>query len=254
MRAILFLLCSAVSISAGAETITLTADPWLPYNGVATREPAGYMVDAARLIAHASGDEIDYGNLPWDESLDAVRSGRIDCVVGAAKADAEDFAFPDVSWGLSQIEFYGLNDTSWRFSGIASLEQVRLAVIEDYSVSDSLDAYVAANRTNPNRIAIINGVRRATMSAVSSLVSKKADVFAEDNYVMQLTLSTMQMSDRVIKLGAIDEPSEVYIACTPVGARGAVLARKFSDGLVKLRASGELQKILDNYQLHDWAK
>ncbi len=236
----------------GAEKISIRADPWLPYNGVGSKAPAGYMIDAARLIARANGHTIEYLNLPWDDALVAVRRGDYDCVVGAAIDDADDFMFPQVSWGKSQNAFWGMAETSWRYTDISSLESVRLAVIVDYTYSDELDAYIAAH-ADDGKIVVIKGARRATMSAVSNLVARKADVFVEDLNVMQQTLAAMGMTDRVINLGTLDDLTDVYIACTPAHPRGKQYAQMFSDGLVKLRASGELQKILDSYGLKDWA-
>lgn len=237
--------CNAVEIS-------IRADPWLPYNGVGSKPPAGYMIDAARLIARANGHTIEYMNQPWDDALVAVRRGDYDCVAGAAIDDADDFMFPEVSWGKSQNAFFGMAESSWRYTGAASLDSVRLAVIADYSYSDDLDAYIEAH-ADDGKVVVINGARRATMSAVSNLVARKADVFVEDVNVMQQTLVAMSMADRVINLGTLDELTDVYIACTPAHPRGKQYAQMFSEGLIKLRASGELQKILDGYGLKDWA-
>ena len=234
-----------------AETITIRADPWLPYNGMSSKPPQGYMIDLADRIAKANGHRIEYGNLPWDDALDAVRKGQFDCVAGAAIDDADDFAFPEASWGKSQNAFFVMQESKWRYTGIDSLASVRLAVIDAYSYSEDLDAYIAAHRDD-GRLVIIKPVRRATVSAVSQLVTERADVVVEDINVMSQTLATLQMTDRVINAGTGDERTDVYIACTPATPRGKELAKMFSDGLVALRASGELQKVLDNYGLKDW--
>jgi polar amino acid transport system substrate-binding protein len=234
-----------------AESITIRADPWLPYNGLGNKPPAGYMIELAQKIARANGHSVNYANMPWDDALADVRKGTYDCVVGAARDDAEDFMFPDVPWGKSQNAFFGMAESPWRFIGMESLDSVRLAVIESYSYSDELDAYIEAHHAD-GKVVTISGIRRATMSAVSQMVAHKADVFVEDVNVMQQTLNTMQMTDRVINKGTLDELTDVYIACTPANPRGKEFARMFSDGLVKLRASGELQAILDGYGLKDW--
>jgi ABC-type amino acid transport substrate-binding protein len=82
------------SASALADTISIRADEWLPYNGPQSKKPAGYMIEAAEKIAAANGHTIKYATMPWDDAVAAVRRGAHDCVVGALKADAEGFAFP----------------------------------------------------------------------------------------------------------------------------------------------------------------
>lgn len=251
LRCLCFVVTLYIAPSSWAESISIRADPWLPYNGLGNKAPGGYMIDVAEKIARASGHTINYANMPWDDALAAVRKGEYDCVVGAARDDADDFMFPDASWGKSQNAFFGMAESPWRFTGLESLDAVRLAVIESYSYSDDLDAYIEAHRTD-GKIVTITGIRRATMSAVSQLVSRKADAFVEDVNVMQQTLNTMQMTDRVVNKGTLDELTDIYVACTPAKPRGKEYAKMFSDGIVNLRASGELQTILDAYGLKDW--
>jgi polar amino acid transport system substrate-binding protein len=246
-------LALTISLPIAAETISIRADPWLPYSGLGSKAPSGYMVDLARKIAAANGDTIDYANMPWADAKSAVRKGESDCVVGAARGDARDFVFSDAVWGRSQNAFFGLAESHWRFDGMQSLESIKLAVIEGYAYTDELDAYIEAHR-NDGKVVVVGGIRRVAMNAVSQLVKKQADVFVEDVNVMQQTLSDLQMTDRVVNLGTLGKLSDIYIACTPAKPRGKVLAKMFSDGLLKLRASGELQKILDGYGLRDWEK
>jgi polar amino acid transport system substrate-binding protein len=251
LRCLLAVAGLSIAAVSWADSITIRADPWLPYNGLGNKAPAGYMIDLAEKIARSNGHTIGYANMPWDDALAEVRKGTYDCVVGAARDDADDFMFPDASWGKSQNAFFGIAENPWRFNGMESLDSIRLAVIESYSYSDELDAYIEAHKTD-GKVVTITGIRRATMSAVSQLVSRKADAFVEDVNVMQQTLNTMQMTDRMVNKGTLDELTDVYIACTPANPRGKQYAAMFSDGIVKLRTSGELKTILDAYGLKDW--
>lgn len=251
LRCLLAALAFCSTQTVHAEQITIRADPWLPYNGVAGKPPAGYMIDAAEQIAKANGHTIQYANMPWDDALAAVRAGQHDCVVGAAHDDAEGFAFPTLSWGRSQNAFFAMTGNPWRYAGVASLAGVRLAMIEGYSYSDELDAYIEAH-ANDGKVIVINGIRRATINAVSQMAAGKADVFVEDVNVMRQTLDEMAMTERVENHGNLDELTDVFIACTPARPQGAVYATMFSEGLARLRASGELAKILARYGLKDW--
>lgn len=61
--------------SARADTISIRADEWLPYNGATSRNPAGYMIEMADAIAKANGHTIDYRTMPWKDALEATRKG-----------------------------------------------------------------------------------------------------------------------------------------------------------------------------------
>lgn len=245
---VLLLLASPVS----ADTIRIRADEWLPYNGPSSQKPPGYMIEMATRIAAAAGHTVDYRHIPWDSALDGVRAGRFDCVVGAARTDAPDFAFPDQHWGLSSVAFYALADSTWTYTGLPSLDGVRLGVIPDYSYSDDLDPYIEEHADNPARVVQVIGGGRVAMSAASRLVSRKIDVFAEDPNVMRATLKTLDLSGRIVERGRAKEDDPIFIACTPADPRGAAYAKLFSEGTNSLRDSGELAKILANYGMQDW--
>lgn len=249
----LFAALCVLSSNLYADTISIRADEWLPYNGPTTKKPPGYMIELAEKIAAANGHTIAYATMPWEDAVAAVKRGAHDCVVGALKSDAPGFAFPNETWGMSQSAFYTLDDTKWRYSGIDSLANQRLAVIEGYSYSDDIDAYVEQFKDDPARIVMISSAGRAQMNAVSRLVSKKADVLVEDINVAKLTIGKLNLADRVVMADVATEPEPLYIACTPADPRGKKYADMFSDGIAKLRASGELATILDKYNLSDWA-
>ena len=75
----------AVGLPAVAGVITIRADEWLPYNGGSKMKPPGYMIEMADSIARKNGHEVEYRVLLWEDSLEAVRKGLTDCVVGAYK-------------------------------------------------------------------------------------------------------------------------------------------------------------------------
>jgi polar amino acid transport system substrate-binding protein len=248
-----FVLLSCAAV-VQADTISIRADEWLPYNGPLTRKPPGYMIELADAIAAANGHTIDYKTMPWDDAVASSRKGDIDCVVGALKSDAEGFMFPDEPWGESLNGIFALEDLQWEYNGIESFSTVRVAVISGYSYSEEIDAYVEQYKDDPSKVVVVNSVGRALMNAVSRLVSKKADVVIEDVNVAASTFKRMQMSDRMKSVGVIGEAEPLYIACTPANPRGKQFAEMFSKGTVELRSSGKLQEILEKYGLEDWKR
>ena len=249
----LFIGLCGLSSSVVADAISIRADEWLPYNGPTVKKPPGYMIELAEKIAVANGHTIAYATMPRDDAVAAVRRGAHDCVVGALKDDAKGFEFPTEAWGMSQSAFYTLDDSKWRYAGIDSLASQRLAVIEGYSYSDAIDAYIEEFKADPARIVMISSAGRAQMNAVSRLIAKKADVLVEDINVAKLTIGKLNLSDRVVMADVATDSEALYIACTPADPRGRKYADMFSKGIAKLRASGELATILDKYNLSDWA-
>lgn len=245
--------CAALSAPAQADDIRIRADPWLPYSGGGDMKPAGYMVEMAKAIAEANGHTIQYRTMPWANALEVVREGKADCVVGAYLSDAEGFAFPDVGWGPSGNIFWGLAEQPWRFDGIASLDAVKVGVIEEYSYGDELDAYIETHKADAERLEIVPAVGRGVVRLLARLIGKRVDTIIEDRNVLAFALEEAKMDPgRVIALGETGEPESVYIACTPADPRGQQYADMFGKGTAQLRASGKLAEILARYNLKDW--
>ncbi len=240
--------------AAVADEIRIRADEWLPYNGGSNMKPPGYMIEMAKLIAERNGHTIQYRHMPWEDALDGTRQGSFDCVVGAYKSDAEGFAFPARGWGYGDNAFFGFSDNPWRYSGIASLEGVRVGVLEGYSYGDELDAYIEQHKDDASRIVVVPVVGRAIVKLIANLVSRRIDVFLEDSNVAAYGIAQSKMEEgRIVALGEASEAEEVHIACTPADPRGRRYADMFDAGLTQLRASGELAQILAKYGLQDWA-
>ncbi len=251
---LLFVLLVIAAPAATADTISIRADEWLPYNGATSRNPAGYMIEMADAIAKANGHTIDYRTMPWKDALEATRKGDHDCVVGALKSDAEGFAFAAKPWGKSQNAFYGLNDSAWKFESLDSLSNVRLAVIEGYSYTEELDAYIAKYKADPKRIVMVKPIGRAIVNMISQVSNKRADVLIDDVNVVMNAVIKLELNDRIVQLGVANQPNEIYVACTPANPKGKKYADMFSAGTEQLRKSGQLDAMLRKYLVPDWQK
>ena len=249
----LLLATLTISASVRAETITIRADEWLPYNGPSTLRPAGYMIDLAMRIAKDHGHTIDYRHLPWDDALAAVKKGEFDCVVGANEEEAEGMVLPGLSWGSSQSVAYTLEGSKQVIGSIEAIKAKRLIYIPGYSYGEELDPWIEQNAGNPAVVVPVTSGGRAAMSAISKLVAKLGDVFVEDRNVIAHNLKQLDMVGRLKAQVVVDEePTPIFIACTKANLRGAQFTSMFEEGTRQLRASGELGKILEPYGLTDW--
>ena len=239
--------------SAAADTITIRADEWLPYNGPSTRKPAGYMIEFADRIAAANGHTIDYRHLPWDDALVAVQKGEFDCVVGANAEEAEGMALPALSWGNSQNAAWTVEGRKFNIDTVEAIKAHKLVYIPGYSYGEEIDPWIEQNEGNAEVIIPVTSGGRAAMTAVSKLVSKLGDVFIEDRNVIGHTLKQLDMVGRLKEQVLVDEePTPIFIACTMANPRGAQFVKMFEEGTRQMRESGELEKIISNYGVVDW--
>ncbi len=141
---------------------------------------------------------------------------------------------------------------SWRFTSIKSLQGIRLGCTQDYNYGESLNTYIAENRGSDTTQSIAgnNVVERN----LKKLLIHRIDAYVEDWNVIRYTAKKMGIIDKIDHGGRQGTPIDLYIAFSPVNPNSLMYAKLLSDGLMKMRKSGELAKILEKYSVIDWQK
>ena len=249
-RVLSLLLLFSLFPLANSATVSIRADEWYPVNGKDNGSHPGYMIELAREILTENGHRLDYQTLPWVGSITMVRKGSFDCVVGADTNDAPDFIFTQKTWGFIKPVFYVKKGKSWKFTGIDSLKHVRLGVIGSYAYSEELDKYVAQNKGS-EKVQVVNA-DKALRQNIGKLLSNRLDVVVEFDLIMDAKLNELGYSQDVIPAGELTSGEPLYLACGPNKPSSAKYVDMFSNGIIKMRENGTLQKILDKYGLADW--
>jgi polar amino acid transport system substrate-binding protein len=245
----LLVVCLFPALSA-ADVLKVRADSWMPYNGKPADEKPGYVVEIMRAIFETRGTRIDYQIQPWADALAAARLGEVDAVIGANEREAEGLIVPETPIGSPVMALFTRKNLDWKFARIASLKAVRLGVMEGYSYWDALDSYV--DNPSGGHVSIFAG-DTPLLDALAKLDSGELDVIAEMVPVMVWTLKSKGRSTGDLNIAYKHENEPIYVAFTN-SLRGIKYAAEFDAGLQKLRASGELGKILSRYGVQDWEK
>jgi len=240
------------SIAASSATLSVRSDSWPPYNDEPKSPKPGYMIQVLWEIFKSHGYVIDYDIMSWTDSLDAVREGRFNAIVGAAKDDAPDFIFPQESFGLSDTAFFVKKGSAWRYDGPASYSKVKLGVIESYSYNEEVDAYLESS--SGESVFVATG-DNPLLQLIQMLRSGKIDVVVEDSNVMFNALIDNNIAlGEIVPAGRCEEISDLYVAFSPADPKSKELAEMFDAGIKELRQKGKLQATLKLYGLKDWAK
>lgn len=253
LQIILFLVLSLfVSIiRAENETIVLGADIWCPVNCAPNSERPGYMIEIAQKIFKEQMVNVEYRVMPWSRAIVEAEKGNIQAIVGAFKGDAPHFVYPQEELGLIGNSFFTHVYNSWHFQGIDSLEQIVLGTIKDYEYGDTVNQYVA-NKKNAGKIVEMTGDKNVLSRSMDMLISNRIDVIVESDVVFWYQAKKANLVDSVKFAGQASKPTKVYIAFAPNSEISMKYAKILSDGVVNLRASGELKKIMSKYGLQDW--
>lgn len=243
-------LLALLPVESRADTITVRADEWCPYNCAAKAKKPGYAIEIIKAIYEKAGHTIDYQVMGWTRSIERTRAGEFTAIIGAARDDAPDFVFPQKAIGLSGTAFAINSGDSLIYTGTAALEEKRLGIINSYSYDEDLDAYIKANKNNPSRIDAVSG-DDALEKNFNKLIARRIDVLADDASVLLYKSDAMGLSDKVTFIHS-PRSDPVYIAFAPKNPKAREYAELFEKGIDDLRATGKLKEILVRYGLKDW--
>lgn len=234
------------------EPLSIRADVWFPINGLPNSDKPGYMIEMASTIMKQYGREVDYRTMPWERSLDQVRKGNFDCVVGAYKDDAPDFIFPELPWGRIETTIYVKSDSDWTYQGIDSLNDISIGTIGGYAYSEEIDAYVEKYK-DTSKVQVINA-NNALEQNIKKLLAGRLNALVESDLVLEAKLQEMGLEGQIKPAGQVRGATEMYIACSPAKEGMQEIVEQLNEGLIELRANDKLKPLLTKYGLKDWKR
>jgi polar amino acid transport system substrate-binding protein len=244
-QAALLLILASLAGLTQADTIRLRSDAWFPLNGDPGAVRPGFGIEALQRIWGPAGYRLDYQLMSWSRSLEAVRDGQADCVIGADEEEAGDLLIHREPLGTDATKLYVRAADLWRFNSIEDLGRRSVAVISDYSYGEALDAWLSDSR-NATRIQMAYGAD-ALEGNIRKLLAGQVDVVPESPMVMSNALRRLNLERFVTVAGVASPPAPFYVACTAGNAEAEVWLATLDEGLRRLRASGEWQALLSEY-------
>lgn len=246
------LLWCLVLNSAGAETITLWADQWCPYNCEPTANKPGYMVEIAKRVFEKAGHIVAYKAENWSRALEEARAGKIHGVIGANAAEVKEngLVIGTVPLGIELNCFYVLQTNNWHYDGIASLHDIVVGGVQGYNYNDLLNPYV---KGHPKQFELLSGddglsrnIRKLKMRRIGALI-------ANQNTLLYELASTKETDIREAGCDHSVKQRGLYIAFSSKHPQAGIYAKLLSDGVNAMRQRGELQNLLNSYGIKDWA-
>ena len=251
MRHILILICLffVVMPRAYAEHILIAADRWCPFNCEVGAELPGFMVEVAQRVFSDHGHDVEYIEMNWSRAIQETRKGNINAIMGGFKSDAPQFIYPQEELAVLGNSFFVRKDSDWTYEGVESLKSVQLGAILGYDYGDELRSYI--QESGAERVTMLNGNYHLLSQGIKLLDRHRIDAMIETDPVFWYTANQLGLADQFKFAGTVQR-EKAYIAFSPALKSSTVYANLLSDGIKKLRASGELSTILAKYGLKDW--
>lgn len=239
------LLCSSLSF---ADTITLLADEWCPYNCDPKAANPGYMIEIAKLAFEAKGHTVDYKLINWERALQMVKEGKAVGAVGADKSELEGGIYPAEEMGTAINSFFVQATSNWSYAGPESMKGQKIGVIHGYPYDESIENFFKANAGVADFVSGDN----ATETNIKKLQAGRINAYLENEAVFNNKAKNMGLDSAFKKVGNESDKTQIYIAFSPTNPQAKGYSTILSDKVKELRANGELAKILAKYGLKDW--
>jgi len=245
---IIIALCGAATIGRSAETLRIRADTWMPFNGDPKSQTPGYVVELLKIIFEPRDITVDYQNQPWADALKAAGHSEIDGVIGASRIEAAQLIVPEECIAVTKIGLFVLKGNPWRYQNMGSIESVRIGAIDAYDYWEALDGYIG--KSTAPKVTILKG-DTPLKDGIAKLRAGEIDIMPETISVFTWELKSEALSISDFRIAYIHEGDDAFVAFAP-NAAGKRHAAIFDEGIRRMRANGQLAKILAKYGLDDW--
>lgn len=249
-RSMLLAAAAAVFVApsaTAAEAITVVApDFWCPFSCKAGAAQEGFTIDILRAIFVPLGRPVRYHNLNYARALVAVRAGRYTATSPTYKDEAPDFIFPSTPISRNRYCFYTTPDSHWQYKHAASLAGQRVGIVQGYAYGKEIDQAVAQGLAAFE----VNYGEDLSYRLARKLMLGRLDSFVEDENLINYTMA--RHADVRLRQAGCAPVSYSYFALSPALAESRTLAREFDEGIARLHESGQLERLLKPYGLHDW--
>lgn len=237
--------------AAAADTLTVVADSWCPYNCTPGSASPGFGIEILQAIFEPKGIKVVYTTMPWAQALKDVQAGKFGAAIGASKKDAAGWPLPEEETGISKQVLFVKKGNPWRYTGVESLAGKKLGVIEGYLYDSGgkLDTWIAKN---PASVVVASG-DDPVGTLIRMLLTGEVDALVEDQLVFNLNAKSKGVTDKVQEAGTAFELA-IFVGFSPAKPQSKRYVEIYNQGIRDMRKSMALAGILKKYGVADWKK
>ena len=251
MKYCTFMVCFLSFFHLYADTISVRADEWCPYNCAPGDKTPGFMLEIATAILEKAGHKIDYKIQPWNSAVEDCLAGKINAIIGASTSDSDQLIFGEEGQGFGGFCFFAKSDSDLTYDNFMSkIKLKKLAIIDGYGYGPKIDSYVKKNKENPNLIISTTGDNALKVN-INKLMKSEVDLIVSDPNVAEYYSINMGLKGKIKKIGC-EEDNQLFLAFSPKNPKSKEYAKLMTDGVRQMRKDGSLKAILDKYNLKDW--
>jgi len=237
---IIFQLLAVNPLFASEKTITLASGSWPPYMSSELPE-YGVLSELVSRAFEEEGYRVEYGFYPWSRSMAMTRAGVSTGSLGWLKNDSreKDFFYSLPIWRTQDI-IISRKDHQVHWNTVSDLKDYRIGASMGYYYGDEFQAMEKMGELDVERVMVES-------QNFKKLLVDRIDLMIAEKYVAQYWLEKTLLDSQIdkIKVGEIPlRDDSLYLIISRREADGAAIVESFNKGLIKLKQSGEYEKIV----------
>jgi len=128
------------------------------------------------------------------------------------------------------------------------LSGIIFGTVRGYSYGAAIDALINQGVLKTEEV----GGKAPIRLNIEKLARGRINFLIEEKSVLAHHVKTVQLINPVRYAGTVDHGEPVFIAFSPKNPNSKKYAKLLSDGMKKIRQSGDLNAIMAKYGLKDW--
>jgi polar amino acid transport system substrate-binding protein len=215
----------------------------------------GFVTDILDEVLTMKGYKVNFVAMPWARAVISATEGSIDGIISPAKKEAPDLIYPKVEIAKQAECFYGRIDDNWKPTDAKSFINRQTIVFRGWSFEEEFKKTLGREKykKNFNEFSID---QRYIDRILKMVLSKKIDSFWVEPIVFDsFKKKNRKKVENKIKLQGCLLIQDLYVGLNPLNPKlSKKIANDFDDGIEKIRKSGRLKTILQQYDIEDWKK
>jgi polar amino acid transport system substrate-binding protein len=251
---VLVLLGLCVPAGAEEKAIWFATDDSPPYTIAASKEigAEGFMVDVARYVFAKAGYEVHVKFVSYPRSIQEVRDGMVDGVLLVSAPSAPGLVFLQRPISTEKVVFVVKKGSSWRYTGVQSLENVRIGSGAGFDFGDAdINEFIRKKVAEGSPLVDLLSGPDVNLRNFQKLLLGRIDVVIAADNIARFVAARNNIADQMEIAGNSTTSLVVQTGFDPKNPKSALYADILSRGVLEITNSGKFHEIRARYGLRD---
>ncbi len=241
------LVITAAGPADSKKVVTLAAQQYCPFVCSPSGDGAewyGVHVDILKRLFANSDYQLVFEKASFARSLRDAESGKIDGVLAILRNPRrERYLFYGTPITTTRSCFYVRSETSWQYTGVASLNEIALGIVQGYIYMGEVGAYFSQPEASPF---IISGDDAETRQ-FNLLVAGRFDSLNENEAVADYHIKTLGLSNDIKKANCQAGKEANYLGVSKKSIQGEKFHQEFLLRINSPTYTEAIENVLSHY-------